>query len=144
MSLPGSIPQASAVDRSQRQHARYAHEAAVTLSLPGVSHHGRTNNVSRGGLCATFLDAVPLGRAIEIDLQLVFVDESSERHSEPLRLPGRVVWCTEVDDEHQVGVAFRPLSAEQTEYLTLFLRFLDDGVKSPRSRRESTLDKRFG
>ena len=47
------------VDRPDRQHLRYAHEAAVTLYLAGEQAgdvavlSGRTRNVSRGGLCAT-------------------------------------------------------------------------------------------
>lgn len=104
---------------------------------------GRTMNVSRGGLCADLESPVPNGVMVEVDLQLVFDDEA---HSEPLRLAGRVVWCTPVDDAHQVGIAFRPLSAEQLEYLTMFLRYLDD-TRAPRrpSRREiASVDDLFG
>ena len=45
--------------------------------------------------------------------------------SEPLRLPARVVWCTALDDTNQIGVAFKPLDARRTEYLAVFLRYLD-------------------
>ncbi len=107
-------------------------------------HRGRSDNLSRGGLCA-IVAALPApiatGTEIEVDLQLVF-DEAT--HSEPLRLPARIVWCTPVDDMHQIGVAFKPLDARRIDYLTMFLRFLDDGRKAARSKRESTLDKRFG
>jgi PilZ domain-containing protein len=123
-----------------RQYPRYAHEAAVTIRLPGIEHHGRTKNVSRGGLCAEFLDPIPLGSDVEIDLQLVFDDD---QHSEPLRLPGRIVWCTEFDEAHQVGVMFKPLDADLAQYITMFLRYLDDGTKPTRSPRRQTLDKRF-
>ena len=56
----------------------------------------------------------------------------------------RVAWCTTVDDGCQVGLSFRPLSAEQTEFLTLFLKYLGEGEPKQRTRRESNLDKRFG
>ncbi|MCW5806540.1 MAG: PilZ domain-containing protein [Deltaproteobacteria bacterium] len=129
----------------EREHPRYAHEAALTLHVGGDAYQGRTDNVSRGGLCATLAigarDGLATGTDIEVDLQLVFEDE---RHSEPLRLPARVAWCTAVDEAHQIGIAFKPLPADLAQYLTMFLRFLDDGTKPTRSKRESTLDKRFG
>jgi PilZ domain-containing protein len=128
-----------------REHPRYAHAAVVTLHLRGVEPvRGESDNLSRGGLCAVVTGlSTPLatGADIEVDIQLMF-DEATQ--SEPLRLPARIVWCTPVDETHQVGVAFRPLDADQSDYLTMFLRYLDDGTKAPRSKRESTLDKRFG
>ncbi|MEO8699100.1 MAG: PilZ domain-containing protein [Kofleriaceae bacterium] len=126
---------------AQRAHPRYAHAAAVTLHANGQAIQGQTTNVSRGGLCADLTDAIAHGSEIEIDIRLMF-DEDVQ--SEPLRLPARVAWCTTVDDGFQIGIAFKPLSKELTEYLGLFLRYLDDGSKTQRSKRESTLDKRFG
>ena len=101
---------------------------------------GRTRNVSRGGLCATLADPVPVGADLDVDLVLVFEDEAQ---SEALRLPARTVWCTSVDDAHQVGVAFRPLSAEASEYLTMFLRYLDDSRVEKVNRPIPEIDDRF-
>ncbi|MBS1119282.1 MAG: type pilus assembly PilZ [Deltaproteobacteria bacterium] len=112
----------------------------MTLHVAGHTHAGRTTNVSRGGLCVDLVDPLAHGADLEIDIQLVFDDETQ---SEPLRLPARVAWCTTVDDAFQVGLMFRPLSAEIAGYLTMFLRFLQDGQKPTRSKRESNLDKRF-
>jgi hypothetical protein len=126
---------------AERAHPRYAHEAAVTLHANGQAIQGRTTNVSRGGLCAELTDELAHGTDIEVDIQLVF---DGEVHSEPLRLPARVAWCTTLDDGYQIGLAFKSLSKELTEYLALLLRYLDDGTKAERSRRESNLDKRFG
>jgi hypothetical protein len=123
----------------QRAHPRYAHEAAVTVHVNGCEYQGRTKNVSRGGLCADLAETIPVGD-VELDLQLVF-EEGTQ--SEPLRVPGRVVWCTMVDEGCQIGVSFRPMDKELTEYLTMFLRFLDDGTPPLRTKRESNLDKRF-
>jgi PilZ domain-containing protein len=125
----------------EREHPRYAHEAAVTLHAAGVARHGHSNNVSRGGLCVNLPESVPVGIDVEVDIQLVF---DADAQSEPLRLPARVVWCTVVDDAHQVGLAFRRLDAERAEYLTLFLRYLDDGADAPVKKRAATVDERFG
>lgn len=124
-----------------RAHPRYAHEAAVTFLVGGQAYEGRTQNVSRGGLCADLAEGLAIGIDIEVDMRLVFADD---QQSEALRLPARVVWCTTVDDGNQVGISFKPMSSELAQYLTMFLRYLDDGSKAPRPKRESNLDKKFG
>lgn len=129
------------VTRAEREHPRYAHEAAVTLRVGAAAHQGRTTNVSRGGLCADLAAAIPIGTDIEVELRLVFEDDAQ---SEPLRLAARVVWCTLVDDGHQIGVAFRPLTAERAQYLTMFLRFLDDGAPAETlPKHERSVDDQF-
>lgn len=129
-------------DVNDREHPRYAHEAAIVFVAEGVvSVEGRTHNVSRGGLCAELADPLPVGANVAIEIRLVFDDE---RQSEPLKLPARIVWCTAVDDAYQVGVSFHSLTEELSTYLGMFLRYLDDGSRPSRTRRESTLDKRFG
>ena len=127
---------------TERKHPRYAHEAAVTLLLAGQAIQGRTQNVSRGGLCADVADPIPPGTEVEVFLALVF---ENEEHSEALRIPGRVAWCTEVDDGHQVGLMFKPMSAELAKYLGMFLRFLDteERVKNDK-RRDAPVDEKFG
>ena len=127
------------MDRPQRQHRRYAHEAAITLRTPGHTITGRTRDVSRGGLCALLCEHIAVGTDIELDIQLVFDDD---RQSEALRLAGRIAWCTVVDDHHQVGVQFRRLSGETAEYLTMFLRYLDDDVRG-KPPPAASIDERF-
>ncbi len=125
-----------------REHPRYAHDAMITLHTPGLEISGRTSNLSRGGLSATVVDAVEVGSVIDVDIQLVFSDEAQ---SEPLRIPARIVWCTSVDDGHQVGASFLPLDAERAEYLTMFLRYLDgedDADDAPKPK--PSIDDRFG
>jgi hypothetical protein len=129
------------VDRPQRQHPRYAHEAAITLLTPGQEITGSTLNVSRGGLCATLSEEIAIGTEIRIDLQLVFEDE---HRSEALRLPARIAWCTSIDDCHQIGAQFRPLDSETAEYLTIFLRYLDDEDTARAKHVAVSIDDRFG
>ncbi len=124
----------------EREHPRYAHEAVVTLHVGGKSHCGKTQNMSRGGVCADIAEQIPLGTDLEVDIQLVFEDVESE----PLRLPARVVWNTALDESFQVGLSFQKLTPEMLQYLTIFVRYLEDPSPKQRSRRESTLDKRFG
>lgn len=126
---------------SEREHPRYAHEAAVTFHLGASELQGRTRNVSRGGLCAQISNPVSNGTQMKIGLQLVFDEETQ---SEPLLLPSRVAWCTPLDGGYQIGVSFMPLDAEQLEYLTLFLKYLDDGNQRERPfARAASVDERF-
>ena len=112
----------------------------MTIHVAGKALGGRTQNMSRGGLCAQLSEPVPLGTAIDVDIVLMFEDDAQ---SEALRLPARVVWCTFVDDAHQIGLSFRALDAEQAEFLGLMLRFLDDGGRREKRPGYVTIDKRF-
>ena len=107
---------------------------------PGQEITGVTHNVSRGGLCATLSEEIALGSQIEIALQLVF---GTEHRSEALRLPARIVWCTPIDDGHQVGAQFLPLDSETAEYLTMFLRYLGDEEISKTDPGKLSIDDRF-
>lgn len=126
---------------AERQFPRYAIDAEITLRnrAGGVIARGRTTNLSKGGLCAE-VDAAPVrGQSIEVGIALVFTNESI---SEPLPLPARVVWSTSLGDVHQIGLSFLPLSAEQTGFLDMFMRFLEDGpaddeAESSRSRSQA-------
>ena len=127
------------MSQAEREHPRYAHEASVTFHVGKQAFKGQTLNLSRGGLCASTEDALKLGTDLEVELILMFDDDVQ---SEPLRLPARVVWCTSLDDTNQVGVAFKPLDARRTEYLAVFLRYLDDN-KVERRPRNANVDDRF-
>ncbi len=141
-------------NRPTREYPRYAHEAEITFWVSGASVvpdantrmlRGQSRNLSRGGLCATVSQSVPVGLAIKIAVQLVFDD----RRSEPLQLPARIAWCTPIDDEYQVGVQFLPLDDETSGYLTMFLRYLDrrgtgSAAAEPAPVEPRSIDDRFG
>jgi PilZ domain len=131
------------MSRPERQFPRYALEAAVEIRPHGggSARRGRTSNVSRGGLCAVIDAAVPVGRIVEVEVALVFAEGT---FSEPLALPARTVWCTDLGGEgHQIGLSFQGLLAGQREYLELFLRFLDEGAAQRRTHADRE-DDPFG
>jgi hypothetical protein len=112
-------------DHLSRQYPRFAIEAAVQLHGPDTVATGRTDNVSRGGLCAVVDRPLAAGSQVQVNLSLVFDEET---FSEPLSLPARVVWCTAMGDEHQLGTSFLGLNSEQQSYLEMFLRYLEEGL----------------
>jgi hypothetical protein len=134
------LPSWTVVSRPQREYPRYAHEAAITLLTPGHEISGRTRNLSGGGLCATLSEELAIGAEIEIAIQLVFEHGG---HSEALRLPARIVWCTGIDDRYQVGVQFLALDRATAEDLTMFLRYLDEENGDRATETGESLDERF-
>lgn len=113
----------------------------MTIRVGGKVHQGRTTNVSRGGLAAELTEPLVNGAEIECELQLVFEDDA---HSEPLKVPGRIVWCTALEDVFQIGVAFKPMTADKAQFLTMFLRYLDDsGPKTKQPKIERSVDDQF-
>jgi Tfp pilus assembly protein PilZ len=127
------------VSHHEREYPRYAHEAAVKVRAGQRAFEGRTRNVSRGGLCATIVDPLAVGTEVELELVLVF---DQDLQSDALRLPARVVWCTPVDEAHQVGLVFRPFDARRAEQIDLFLSFLEEHRDdAPAAAR--TVDDRF-
>jgi hypothetical protein len=126
-------------DTTAREFPRYALAAAVTLRHGDATTEGRTQNVSRGGVCAHVRAAMPLGAVVTVELALIF-DEAST--SDTLVLQARVVWSTPIDDGHQIGLSFCGLSAEQARYLDVFLRYLAD-TEPPRQSAESSYNDLF-
>lgn len=91
---------------------------------------GRTSNVSRGGLAARVDRAIAPSEIVNARMALVFDEET---FSEPLDVPVRVVWCTQLADDYQLGVAFLPMSNVQRTYLEMFLRYLEEGAMRHRA-----------
>ena len=115
------------MSRTERQFPRYATEAQVIVRREGTEPaQGRTTNLSRGGLGATMGGPIAVGASVEVAIALVF---GEDQYSEPLSLPARVAWCTQLGEGWQIGVAFRALG-DRGPYLDLFLRYLADGARS--------------
>jgi hypothetical protein len=79
-------------------------------------------------------DPVPTGSEIEIQMALVFDEET---FSEPLLVKARVVWCTRLAERHQIGATFVGMTGEQRNYLEMFLRYLSEGRRHERLSRDS-------
>lgn len=133
--------------RATRTSPRYAHGAAISISVQGKTLFGRTANLSYGGVCAEIPVELPLGAEVDVDIEL---ELDNGAHTEPLCVMGRVVWCTSVDNANQVGLAFCHLQRDESETLALFLRFLDrnrverERQRKERTKRRTTIDDRFG
>ncbi|WP_428261576.1 PilZ domain-containing protein [Haliangium sp.] len=117
-----------------REFPRFAIEATVDFSAPGLNVTGRTSNVSRGGLAATVSEPIEPGTNVTVRLALVFEEDT---FSEPLDLPARVVWCTQLGEVYQLGSAFLGLSSDQRGYLGMFLRYLEEGQAHARAAAKS-------
>jgi len=66
-----------------------------------------------------------VGSSFDLSLSLVL---GANSYSEPLKLAGKVVWCTPTELGFQIGAAFGPMGADTKEYLRMFLNFLAKGV----------------
>lgn len=109
-----------------RAFPRYAYEAEIRIRWGTVELMGVSQNLSRGGLAAMVFSQIPAREAVVISMRLRFPEGET---SEALSLPARVVWCTGLDDKYQVGVAFQPLDAKQSQFLEVFLRMLNGEVE---------------
>ncbi|HET6612317.1 MAG TPA: PilZ domain-containing protein, partial [Kofleriaceae bacterium] len=69
-----------------RGHPRYAIEVALGVVFAGGRAHGRTRNLSRGGVCALMDTALAPGTPVTIEIKLVF---GKDAFSESLALPAR-------------------------------------------------------
>ena len=110
---------------NNRAHPRYAVEIDAQVTTPSGPLPVRTRDVSRGGLAFTAPHALASGQEVAISMALVFSENS---FSEPLKVRARIVWSTELTPgRHQIGTAFTHMTGEQRSYLSLFLRFLEEG-----------------
>jgi hypothetical protein len=113
--------------RIKRQHPRYNVDIEVSVSVASAKFEARTRDVSRAGLCLVAVQ--PIARDTEISLEVVLTF-GTDGMSEPLRLLGRVAWCTALFGAYQIGVKFVKVDDERTKYLDMFVGFLD-GTLAP-------------
>jgi hypothetical protein len=85
----------------------------------------RTRDLSRTGICLVTTDQLKSGDPLNIDLILLFGPTTS---SESLPLRARVVWCTSIAKAYQIGVTFEGLSAKESAFLEMFLRYLNGSI----------------
>ena len=83
--------------------------------------------MSRAGLC--LVASQPIARETEVSLELVLTF-GEDGVSEPLKIDGRVAWCTALFGAYQIGVKFVKVDDERAKYLDMFVGFLD-GTLAP-------------
>lgn len=113
------------IELGRRVHERFAVEVEAEVTSDAGTFSAITKDVSRGGACFVVLAPMIVGSSFNIALSLVLGENS---FSEPLRLDGKVVWCTRTEEGFQIGAAFRRMDANTKEFLRLFLNFMAEGV----------------
>lgn len=108
-----------------RAHPRYAVELDAELTIGGDHATGRTQNISKGGFCLESGTAVSIGERGVARLALVFEEGQFSEHIE---IACEIMWCTKRSTGgYQVGVRFVDIGADMEQYLSIFIRYLEDG-----------------
>jgi hypothetical protein len=113
------------IEIGRRIDRRFAVEVEAEVTTEAGTFGAITRDVSRGGACFLVLAPMAVGSGFSIALSLVL---GANTFSEPLRINGRVVWCTRTAEGFQIGAAFEPLDAATKEFLQMFLSFLARGI----------------
>jgi hypothetical protein len=106
----------------RREHPRFDVDLQVAVSLADVKFDARTRDMSRAGLCLVAEQPLESDAEISLDLVLTFGDAGT---SEPLKMIGRVAWCTALFGSYQIGVKFVKVDDDRARYLDMFVGFLD-------------------
>jgi hypothetical protein len=111
----------------RREHPRFNVDIQVGVSIADAKFAARTRDMSRAGLC--LIGEQPIAADTEISLELVLTFGETGT-SEPLKMLGRVAWCTALFGAYQIGVKFVKVDDDRARYLDMFLGFLD-GTLAP-------------
>jgi hypothetical protein len=113
--------------KKRREHPRFNVDIQVGVSVADEKFAARTRDMSRAGVCLIGEQPIPADTEISLELVLTFGDTGT---SEPLKMIGRVAWCTALFGAYQIGVKFVKLDDDRARYLDMFLGFLD-GTLAP-------------
>jgi hypothetical protein len=111
----------------RREHPRFNVDIQVAVTVADAKFAARTRDMSRAGLC--LIGEQPIAADTEISLQLVLTFGEAGT-SEPLKVIGRVAWCTALFGSFQIGVKFVKVDDDLARYLDMFVGFLD-GTLAP-------------
>jgi hypothetical protein len=87
----------------RREHPRFNVDLQVAVTVADAKFAARTRDMSRAGLC--LIGEQPIAADTEISLELV-LRFGEAGTSEPLKMFGRVAWCTALFGAYQIGVKF--------------------------------------
>jgi hypothetical protein len=125
-----------------RRHPRvHVDVQANVRTVDGRSLIARTRDLSRSGICLITKAALASSEKLAIELVLLLGSGSS---SEPLPLRARVVWCTPIAGAFQVGAKFDGLTAKESAFLDMFLRYLDGSILPAGAEMEIIIDEDDG
>jgi len=114
--------------KETRRHPRFTVDVeAVVHATNGRRLAARTRDLSRSGICLITSSRLQGNEALVIELVLSF---GNNAFSEPLKLKAHVVWCTAISKAFQVGAMFDHLSPDNSDFLDMFLHYLD-GTLAP-------------
>ena len=113
--------------KKRREHPRFNVDIQVGVSVADEKFAARTRDMSRAGVCLIGEQPIPADTEISLELVLAFGETGT---SEPLKMIGRVAWCTALFGAYQIGVKFVKLDDDRARYLDMFLGFLD-GTLAP-------------
>jgi hypothetical protein len=111
--------------KETRRHRRFAVDVEAVVHAPSGALSARTRDLSRSGICLITSSPMAGNEVVVIELVLAF---GNNAFSEPLHLDARVVWCTPIGEAFQVGAMFNELSDEGSDFLDMFLRYLDGSL----------------
>jgi hypothetical protein len=109
----------------------------VSVAVGDHEMSARTRDISRAGLCLVTTEAIHRDTQIGLELMLTF---GEGRTSEPLLVPGSVVWCTALFGAYQIGVKFVNVDEDQQRYLNMFIGFLDGSLSTGEASYPGPLD----
>jgi hypothetical protein len=110
-----------------RRHPRFSVDIQVSVSADNQSVSARTRDISRSGVCLVSTQGLAREKEIGLELVLTFGEGGL---SEPLLMRGKVVWCTALFGQFQMGVKFLEADHEQMRNLDMFLGFLDGSLNA--------------
>lgn len=66
----------------QRKFPRFQADQRLVIKMSGTTYHGRTRDISEGGVGATVAGDIPMGTFVELELMLPGSDDLLRLHSE--------------------------------------------------------------
>ena len=108
--------------QKRREHPRFNVDIQVGVTVADAKFAARTRDMSKAGVCLIGEQPIPPDTEISLELVLTFGEAGT---SEPLKMFGRVAWCTALFGAYQIGVKFVKVDDDGARYLDMFVGFLD-------------------
>lgn len=105
----------------ERAPNKFVCDLEAIIEEPGRNPiSGRTYDLTASGI-SVYTDR-PVAQRTEVTLGLRLVLDWAE--SDTVEMSGRVMWCTPIGEEFQLGIAFNQMPVTRWQHLDVLLRFL--------------------